>query len=47
MKDFDFPSAESKGLSAKNKKFDQDILKEMTYPYLKGCKTAFDDMITL
>jgi len=35
MKDFDFPSAESKRLSAKDRKFGFEILEEMTHPYQK------------
>jgi len=35
MKEFDFPSAYSKWLSAKDRKFDSDILSEMAHSYLK------------
>jgi len=40
MKDFDFPSAYRKWLSAKDRKFDQDILEDIIHPYLKNYKTA-------
>jgi len=46
MKDFDFSSAYSKWISARDRKFDSDIREEMAHSYLKNYKTAFDDIIT-